>query len=529
MLSKRPDAPSFQSTLRSRDWLLAYGLPGLLLILGIAVRLIQYSFNRSLWSDEVKLVLNILNRSYSEFLEPLNHNQAAPVGFLMVEKAMVQLLGNHEYALRLFPLISGLTALILGALLAKRLLSPLGAVVAIALLASSESLIYYSSEVKQYSTDVAIALLLTLVLLSIRQSDLSRNQQVWSGLVGAIAVWFSYPAVFVLAGLEASYLIPRLWTQWQTRNQTPAEHHVLQDIRQRLPIYAAWLLSFGFFYVISVRQASNNDTLESSWDGRFPDNLWDLDWLIGSLKHFFVNPLGFSSVGVGVAIACFLLGCYALNRAERHWFWLLLSPIIVSILVAYARLYPFYERLSLYLVPFFLVLIAASVQLWNLNGRSSRLSRLCGIALTVALLIQPVWTALPLLVQPSYREAMHPLMSYLQTHYKPGDLIYVSEKSEYQFLYYADRYGIKPDDYHIGANNLDSQGDLDQVSEQERDRTLADLETLRGNPRVWVVLSDVELRDEMKVVRSHLNDTARKLDQFQSPNSTSFLYLYDLR
>lgn len=124
---------------------------------------------------------------------------------------------------------------------------------------------------------------------------------------------------------------------------------------------------------------------------------------------------------------------------------------------------------------------------------------------------------------------MHPLMSYLQTHYQPGDVIYVSEKSEYQFMYYADRYGFKPNDYHIGANNLDSQGALDQVSEQERDRTLADLETLRGNPRVWVVLSDVELRDEMKLVRSHLNDTARKLDQFQSPNSTSFLYLYDLR
>ena len=51
---------------------------------GILVRLVQYLFNRSLWADEAVLALNIVNRSYLELLEPLDYEQGAPIGFLMV-------------------------------------------------------------------------------------------------------------------------------------------------------------------------------------------------------------------------------------------------------------------------------------------------------------------------------------------------------------------------------------------------------------------------------------------------------------
>jgi hypothetical protein len=81
--------------------------------LGALLRLVQYLRNRSLWLDESSLALNILHRSYSGLLEPLDYHQGAPVGFLMLEKLAVRSLGAGEYALRLAPLVAGLVSLFL--------------------------------------------------------------------------------------------------------------------------------------------------------------------------------------------------------------------------------------------------------------------------------------------------------------------------------------------------------------------------------------------------------------------------------
>lgn len=83
-------------------------LPWTIIGFGILVRLAQYLYNRSLWNDEAALALNIVNRSYFELLQPLNYDQGAPIGFLLVEKLAVQLFGDNEYALRLFPLLSAI-------------------------------------------------------------------------------------------------------------------------------------------------------------------------------------------------------------------------------------------------------------------------------------------------------------------------------------------------------------------------------------------------------------------------------------
>ncbi len=80
-------------------------------LFGILVRLIQYLNNRSLWLDEASLALNIINRSYGELAQTLDHNQAAPLGFLWLEKLSTQIWGNNEYSLRLLPFIASILAL----------------------------------------------------------------------------------------------------------------------------------------------------------------------------------------------------------------------------------------------------------------------------------------------------------------------------------------------------------------------------------------------------------------------------------
>jgi len=133
---------------------------------GVAVRFVQYLSNRSLWGDEASISLNIVSRTYQELLEPLSYNQAAPPGFLTVEKLAVQVFGNSEYSLRLFPLLASAIALLAFYRLATHYTSQITAPIAIAFFACLPYLVYYATEVKQYSSDVAIAILLFLLLVS---------------------------------------------------------------------------------------------------------------------------------------------------------------------------------------------------------------------------------------------------------------------------------------------------------------------------------------------------------------------------
>jgi uncharacterized membrane protein len=76
-----------------------------------------------------------------------------------------------------------------------------GNLFALGAFAFSNYLIYYSAELKQYSTDVLLCLLLLLAFYRhISQESSLRDFAVLAAL-GTLALCFSYPAVFVLAAL----------------------------------------------------------------------------------------------------------------------------------------------------------------------------------------------------------------------------------------------------------------------------------------------------------------------------------------
>ncbi len=136
------------------------GWTGTILILGVILRVTQYLINRSLWYDEALLALNILHHPFSETFQPLRYHQGAPIGFLLLEKLAVVLAGKSEMGLRIIPLIAGISALFLFWYVARLYVSPKAVPVALLLFALCPALVYYSSEVKQYSSDVAVTLVL---------------------------------------------------------------------------------------------------------------------------------------------------------------------------------------------------------------------------------------------------------------------------------------------------------------------------------------------------------------------------------
>jgi hypothetical protein len=96
-------------------WLASVAAVGI----GIMLRLLEFFKSRSLSQDEAQLALNIMNRSFDRLFGQLDFNQAAPQGFLALQKTMVEAIGESEYSLRLLPFLAGTLALVLLPFLAR--------------------------------------------------------------------------------------------------------------------------------------------------------------------------------------------------------------------------------------------------------------------------------------------------------------------------------------------------------------------------------------------------------------------------
>ncbi|NES06344.1 MAG: hypothetical protein F6K22_28120, partial [Okeania sp. SIO2F4] len=478
-------------------------LPFLIIAFGVAMRLIQYLANRSLWADEAVLALNIVNRSYLELLQPLDYDQGAPIGFLMVEKLAVQILGNNEYALRLFPLICGVGSLFVFYELAKKWIPKSAIPIGLILFASLGYLVYYSAEVKQYSSDVAIALLLYLLLLPLVQQKLNLGQIIKYSLVGAIAIWFSHPSIFILASIGGSALLINFW------------HKDLSKVKKLLLIYSVWILSFVMFYFVSLRNLTGNETLTTSWGDGFPGSPFDIIWMLDAFGKFFYKPLGFSKWVDGLAILAFLVGCLSCWLSRKKILFLLLSPLFMTFLASFLHQYPFRSRLVLFLTPFVIFLIAEGGS-FILTKSKSRPIKIISIFLIILLLRQPLAKAIDLIEEPLNYSDIKPVLSYIKKHQQPGDILYVYQRGIYQFQYYAEKYGYQEGDYIIGVDDLDKY-DGQELSITEMTRYEKDLDKLRGNKRVWLLFSHTHIPAERRFLNYYLNEIGIRIDTFEKP------------
>lgn len=479
---------------------------------GVVVRVAQYVWNRSLWADEAVLALNIVNRSFWGLVQPLDYDQGAPLGFLMVEKLAVEVFGDNEYALRLFPLICGVVSLVLFYQLAKRFIQDWGLAIALGLFASLHYLVYYSSEVKQYSSDVAIALFCTLLSLRLLSKKLGIYDVIILSLGGAIAIWFSHPAIFVLAGVGGSCFLLKL-----------AKKAAI-NLANYLIIYGSWIISFVAFYFISIKNLSSDEDLLTSWQKAFPSFPLDIIWYLDAFAKFFYRPLGFDGPFDGLAIVIFVIGCIAYYRRHKQGLLIIVSPILVTFLASALQKYPFRSRLVLFLTPFVILLIAEGIDYLRRQTKY-KFAPIVSFLVLLLLLAPPLINASQLIFKPHLRGEIKPVISYVKTNQKPGDILYIYQRGKYQFIYYAEKFGYQPGDYIIGVDDLDKY-DGKKLSEAEWQRYKTDLDKLRGNKRVWLLFSHATVASENKKITSYLDTIGKQIDFFEQPGA--FVYLYDL-
>lgn len=483
-----------------------------LVLAGLALRLRQYLSGRSLWLDEAMLALNIVNRDFAGLLKPLDYDQGAPLGFLLLEKLTISLLRNGELTLRLPSVIAGCLSLIIFYLLLRRFLSPAGLLPALALFAFSERLIYYTSELKQYSFDVFVALTLLIIFLyfSPKQEQDATTGRDWIplALAGMASVWFSHPAVFTLSGIGLALL-------WQNRGNR-------RKLIQSGLVICGWLVSFGGVYGASLNSLAANDFLMAYWQDYFMpmppwNNLGWFAWTFAATLTYFVPGLP-----AWLGLVLLLGGLFALWRLHPS-LALAFSLAILSAFGASALgKYPLGGRMLLFIAPISLGLAGAAFEgLYRALGRAGHgAAAAVTAALALFLLAQPAMLALERFQSPRMQENMHPALVTLRQKHQPEDLIYIYPWAEPAFRYYAPFYGFTEEQFTHG------QADPPQALPA----TLTDIEQLRGQARVWVLFSHVLEKDgvnEHEAIMVHID--AQKLGkcriESREPGTSVLLYL----
>lgn len=338
---------------------------------GVLLRLAQYLANRSFWLDEASLAGNIGGKTLAELFGRLTGTQLAPPAFLAIERAAFRVLGGSPLALRLFPLLCGLASLPVFLAVARRALAPRNALMAFWLFAVSDDLIYFASELKQYETDLAVGLACTLAGIWAVGRRLRPSEVGALALVGVVAVWFSHPSAFVLAGVGSVLVVENaLRSEW-----TGALMIALASL--------AWALSFAVVVAISREQLGHGDDMWVFWGFAFPPipprSLWDATWVLRRFLYFFVNPLDYhGALGSRILaippLIAWLTGFVSMARRDARRFTILVAPLGFTLAASVLRQYPFHGRLLLFLVPSFLILIAEGAVRFEstVRGRAGR-------------------------------------------------------------------------------------------------------------------------------------------------------------
>jgi uncharacterized membrane protein len=451
------------------------------------------------------LALNIIDRSFSDLLYPLDYNQGAPVGFLILEKAVAQVWNGSEYALRLIPFLSGTISMILFYGLAKRVITPRAVPFALGLFAVSGPLIDYSSTVKQYSSDVLISiLLLYLVISNIESTKRTGFQVIMLGIIGASVIWFSHPAVFTLASVGIILTLFSLFRcEWQ------------KLIRLSFA-YVLWMLSFAAFYVYSLKNLSNNEVMLNYWKNAFmpfpPLSIADLKWFLSNFFEIFINPVGlFFS---GIAALTFIIGIISIYSQKKEKTYILILPIIIVLIVSGFHKYPFSGRLLLFFVPVLILFIAEGME--KIRDKTTHSISFVGLIVISLLFLHPLVIASYHLVKPVKIEEIKPVIRYIDKNKKSGDVIYLYYASEPAYKYYTKTLNIPTKEPIVGISSRNDWGKYN-----------ADLDKLQGKGRVWIVFSHVctwQGVDEEKYFLYYLDGKGKKIESFVGEGASAYLY-----
>ena len=339
-------------------WLLA----SVVLIAICGLRLAIWTEGRSLWLDEEMIAGNLRSRGFGELSGALSDNQAAPLGWLWLERATVGVFGYGEHALRLVPMMFGIAATITAYAFGRRWLNGGGTLVLVILVGLNAANVNYSDQVKHYSSDMFWVLLLVAVAFWALYEDSARRWLIWWGLA-LVGSWLSMGAILIAPALT----LVILGTVWR-------RHGLRAMLLAGLP-GVAWLASFAVLYLVSLRDVTGSAYLTSFWEVLgYPSSgsgpLGIVKWFARHLPLVLSDtiPLSFGLtsvpvIAVMVTLFCALcvIGAVVAFRRRIEYGLVIVAAPVSAVLLAVVHKVPLSGRLALWMVPALLVAAAFAV------------------------------------------------------------------------------------------------------------------------------------------------------------------------
>lgn len=485
---------------------------------GMILRASKYLPAFSMRGDELAVTLNLINRSATDLMtKPLDHEQAAPFGFVLLVKTLISLFGQSEYVLRLVAFVAGGVSLILTQSLLSKIVGKYGNIFALAAFAFGNYLIYYSAELKQYSSDVMLCALLLLVLYQHLTKETTGKDFGLLAVLGVLALCLAYPALFVLAGIGTALLV-----------------HYWNDKQRLLWIVLTgmiWAATFLTIYFLLLRHQTQDLYLITFWDNLLsfmPMPPWrELSWFPKALSGLFFVVAGLSSHLV-LIIPIYVLGLWKFWR-EKKWQWILALtiPIGLNIIVSGFQKYPFHGRLILYILPLIFIVLGKGID-FLVDLIRNRVLANTGFAVLMILILRPaIPTTTSYLITHSYlQDDLKPVLSFVEENQEADDLIYLYHYAEPQYAYYAPFYDLESLSFVVGQNNS-----------TDGKKYLEELAALPRGQRIWFVFSFVHearirkgvKRDEREYILKYLMENGILLDESYSRNNVSSAHLFVLR
>lgn len=466
------------------------------IVIGIFLRVFHYFDNRSLWIDEVYLASSLIKMDFLQLATPpLAYEQKAPIGFLWIVRLAVLAFGKGEMALRLFPLICAIASLFVFRSVCRFFLKPLGVTVAVGLLALAPPIVYHAVEVKQYSSDL-LATALALYSYTRYYDKLKIPQLFIWGTWGAVLVWFSYSVIFTLAGMAFAVCLTYLFQKnWK------ALFYVL------IP-FSMWLISFAVNYFLFTYKHADSEWLLYWFRVREafmpfpPTSAADIKWFFSQAYLLLEYPLGLpwhfmpfetSSKLFGaflnvhfIPVPFIVTGIMVLYRKDKTTLMVLLFPVLLTLLASGLEIYPFYERLLVFMAPLLILLIAFGTQ------RIAELFR-----------SRPNWAyVLPFLILlgPLHASAqqvhntelfggrkhwhLRDALLYINDRVREGDVVYISWNALPEYRYYKEVYQFQFKAIEGKDARQNSQDAADYFINLK-----PDIEALTSYDRAWVLFN----------------------------------------
>jgi len=404
-------------------------LPLILTLVGIVLAYGQFLYNRSIWLDEAFIALNLMDRSIPELMTPLDNNQVAPLLFLVVEKLFSEMMPGTEFGLRILPLLCYVIAALVFLRIVRKLFTDLGTqVFAVSLFVFNGNLIYYASELKQYMSDVTVAVVLVWLVLRYTRDNRGLNAL---GAFAVVAIWSSSTTPMVAVPAFAYVIHHRSRQKASERSSLPV-----------LLFWAAlWCGVFLSYYVLVVRDHPAKTFMRQFWinaNGLLPNDpfsaafyhgLYDRAYMVFTL----VLPYGIKNIYLLPTL--FIIGCIGWSSSQHRGLMILFAlPILLHVLLAILHIYPFETRLILYLIPFFILISAEGLRLvlrLFLHARSPlmRWSTALSIPVVLALIFVRIG-------YPKDKQEIKPCLAFIVANAAVGDALYVDAGAIPAFTYY---------------------------------------------------------------------------------------------